>query len=91
MVSIPQMTKVYEYPIYNIIWFVLQECGDFTWMVFDWEENVGQLPSLSLIPQFSTTISEAKLADSSFSAFSCIDSLILKSQILFRIKANQPE
>ncbi|SVB30451.1 uncharacterized protein METZ01_LOCUS183305, partial [marine metagenome] len=22
-------------PIYNIIWFVLQECVDFTWIVFD--------------------------------------------------------
>jgi hypothetical protein len=64
---------------------------DFTWRVFDWEENVGQSPSLSLIPQFSTTISEAKFADNAFSTFSCIDSLILKSQILFRVKANQPE
>jgi len=59
--------------------------------VFDWVEDVGQFPSLSLIPQFSTTISEAKLADSSFGTFSCIDSLNLKLQILLRIKANQPE
>ena len=42
------------------------------------EENVGQLPSILLLPQFSTTISAAKLVDSSFSAFSCIDSPIPK-------------
>ena len=77
--------------MYTTIWGILQECGDFTWRVSDCEENVGQLPSLSLIPQFSTTISEAKLADSSFITFSCIDSLILKSQTLFWIKANLPE
>jgi len=29
----------------------------------DCEENVGQLPLQLLIPQFSTTISETKLAD----------------------------
>ena len=52
--------------------------GDFTWRVSDCEEIVGLLPSLSLIPQFSTTISEAKLADNSFSTFSCIDSPIPK-------------
>jgi len=46
--------------------------------VSDCEEIVGLLPSLSLIPQFSTTISEAKLADNSFSTFSCIDSPIPK-------------
>jgi len=44
----------------------------------DCEEIVGLLPSLSLIPQFSTTISVAKLADNSFSTFSCIDSPIPK-------------
>ena len=43
-------------------------------MVSDCEENVGQLPSLSLIPQFSTTISAAKLDDNSFSTLFCIDS-----------------
>ena len=41
---------------YIINRFVLQVCGDFTWRVSDCEEIVGQLPSLSLIPQFSTTI-----------------------------------
>ena len=91
MSHLGSLLVVYENPIYNINRFVLQECVDFTWRVFEWEENVGKLPSLSLIPQFSTTISEAKLAKSSFSTFSCIDSLILKPQILFRIKANQPE
>ena len=47
----------------------------------DCEEIVGQLPSLSLIPQFSTTISEAKLVDSSFSTFFCTDSPIPKPDI----------
>ena len=49
--------------------------GEFTWSVSDCEELVGQLPSLLLLPQFSTTISAAKLADNSFSTFSCIDVL----------------
>ena len=62
--------------------------GDFTWRVPDCEENVGKLPSLSLIPQFSTTISEAKLADSSLSTFSCIDSPIPKPDINLTILLN---
>ena len=27
--------------MYNIIWWILQECGDFTWRVSDCEESVG--------------------------------------------------
>jgi hypothetical protein len=33
--------RLEEDPIYNINWFVLQECGDFTWRVSDCEELVG--------------------------------------------------
>ena len=47
-----------------------------------------RLPSLSLIPQFSTTISEAKLTDNSFRTFSCIDSPISNPYINFTILLN---
>ena len=53
------------------------------WRVSDCEEIVGQLPSLSLILQFSTTIIAAKLVDRSFSTSSCIDSPIPKPDINF--------
>ena len=79
----------------------LQECGNFTlwvsdceelvgltWRLSDCEEIVGQLPSPSLILQFSTTISAAKLADNSFRTFSCIDSPIPKPDINFTIFLN---
>jgi hypothetical protein len=62
--------------------------GDFTWTVSDCEEIVGQLPLLLLLPQFSTTISEAKLADSSLSTLSCIDSPIPKLVINLTILQN---
>ena len=60
----------------RVLRWILQECGDFSLRVSDCEEIVGQLPSLIL--QFSTTIIAAKLVDSSFSTFSCIDSPIPK-------------
>ena len=44
--------------------------------VWLWRISVGQLPLQLLIPQFSTTISAAKLVDNSFSTFSCNDSPI---------------
>ena len=43
--------------------FVLQESGNLLGGLSDCEENVGQFSSPLLILQFSTTISEAKLAD----------------------------
>ena len=61
---------------------------DFTWRVSDCEENAGQSPSLSLIPQFSTTIRAAKLVDNAFSTFSCIDSTIPNPDINFTILLN---
>ena len=53
--------------------FGLQEYGVLLGGCLTCEEIVGQLPSPLLIPQFSTTISDAKLVDNSFSTFSCID------------------
>ena len=66
----------------------LQCVGILLGVVSDCEEIVGQLPSLSLIPQFSTTISAAKLVDNSFSTFSCNDSPIPNPDINFTILLN---
>jgi hypothetical protein len=65
-----------------------EELVGVTWRVSDCEENVGQFSSPLLILQFSTTISVAKLADKSFSTFSCIDSPIPKPDINFTILLN---
>ena len=74
--------------MYTTIRFVLQESGILLGGVSDCEEIVGLLSSLSLILQFSTTISEAKLADNSFSTFSCTESPITKPDINFTILLN---
>ena len=62
--------------------------GDFTWMVSDCEELVGLSNQPASSSQFSTTISAAKLVDSSFSTFSCTESPITKPDINFTILLN---
>ena len=62
--------------------------GDFTWRVSDCEEIVGLSNQPASSSQFSTTISAAKLVDSSFSTFSCTESPITKPDINFTILLN---
>ena len=39
--KISKNTTTNEDPQFNVNWFVLQECGEFTWRVSDCEELVG--------------------------------------------------
>jgi len=64
-------------------WWDWPWTGVFTWRMSDCEEIVGQLPSLSLILQFSTTIIAAKLVDRSFLAPSPVLTLPFLNQTSF--------